>query len=63
MENRLLLKVEQAAERLGLGRTIVWGLVTSGELESVKIGRSRRVPIEALGAYVAKLRSNELTNE
>jgi excisionase family DNA binding protein len=63
LENRLLLKVEQAAERLGLGRTIVWGLVTSGEIESVKIGRSRRIPTEALGAYVAKLRSNELTIE
>ena len=63
MKNQLLLKVEQAAERLGLGRTIVWGLVASGELESVTIGRSRRVPIEALEAYVAKLRSNEQTNE
>jgi excisionase family DNA binding protein len=59
MANLLLRKVEQAADRLGLGRTIVWGLVSSGVLESVKIGRSRRVPVEALETYVAKLRADE----
>jgi excisionase family DNA binding protein len=59
LENQLLLKVEQAAERLGLGRTIVWGLVATGELESLKIGRSRRVPVEALNAYVERLRAGE----
>lgn len=59
MENPLLLKVEQAAIQLGLGRTVVWGLVSSGELESVKIGRSRRIPIDALEVYVARLRASE----
>jgi len=59
MTTQMLLKVEQAADRLGLGRTVVWGLVASGELETVKIGRSRRVPVEALEAYVAKLRAGE----
>ena len=59
MTTQLLLKVEEAAIRLGLGRTIVWGLVASGELESVKIGRSRRVPVEALNAYVERLRAGE----
>jgi hypothetical protein len=33
--------------------------VSSGVLESVKIGRSRRVPVEALETYVAKLRADE----
>jgi len=59
LENQLLLKVEQAAERLGLGRTIVWGLVATGELESLKIGRSRRVPREALDVYVERLRAGK----
>ncbi len=59
MTTQLLLKVEEAAIRLGLGRTIVWGLVSSGELESVTIGRSRRVPVEALDAYVERLRTGE----
>jgi len=59
LTTQLLLKVEEAAIRLGLGRTIVWGLVSSGELESVTIGRSRRVPVEALDAYVERLRAGE----
>jgi excisionase family DNA binding protein len=52
----LLLTVEEAAERLRLGRTFVYQLIMSGELESVKVGRLRRVPAECLPEYVATLR-------
>jgi excisionase family DNA binding protein len=52
---RLLLTVEAAAELLSLGRTTVYELVSTGELESVKIGRSRRVPYDALRRYVDRL--------
>lgn len=53
---RLLLTVEEAAERLRLGRTLVYRLISSGELESVKVGRLRRVPADCLPEYVATLR-------
>ena len=52
----LLLTVEEAARRLRLGRTVVYRLISSGELESVKVGRLRRVPAECLPEYVATLR-------
>jgi excisionase family DNA binding protein len=52
----LLLTVEEAAKRLRLGRTLVYQLISSGELESVKVGRLRRVPAECLPEYVATLR-------
>ncbi len=52
----LLLTVEEAARRLRLGRTLVYRLISSGELESVKVGRLRRVPAECLPEYVATLR-------
>jgi excisionase family DNA binding protein len=52
----LLLTVEQAAERLQLGRTTVYALISSGELESVTVGRLRRIPAEALPEYVSRLR-------
>lgn len=52
----LLLTVEEAARRLGLGRTFVYRLISSGELESVKLGRLRRVPADCLPEYVATLR-------
>ena len=54
-ESRLLLTVEAAAELLSLGRTTVYELVATGELASVKIGRSRRIPYEALRRFIARL--------
>ncbi len=53
---RLLLTVEEAADRLGIGRTLAYALVKSGEVESVQIGRLRRVPYDALNAYISELR-------
>jgi excisionase family DNA binding protein len=50
-----LLRVEEAAEWLGLGRTKAWELVYSGTLPSVTIGRSRRVPVQALQTFVERL--------
>ncbi|MEV0926059.1 excisionase family DNA-binding protein [Streptomyces spongiicola] len=52
----VLLTVEEAARRLRIGRTTCFRLVMSGEIESVTVGRLRRVPVDALPAYVAKLR-------
>ncbi len=52
---QLLLTPEQAAQRLALGRTRVYALLRGGAIESVKIGRSRRIPLKALERYVAQL--------
>ncbi|MDF6043434.1 excisionase family DNA-binding protein [Streptomyces sp. JH14] len=52
----LLLPVEEAARRLGIGRTTCFALIASGELESVKVGSLRRIPADALAVYVARLR-------
>lgn len=51
-----LLTVEEAARRLRIGRSLLYRLIASGELESVKVGRLRRVPAECLPEYVAGLR-------
>lgn len=53
---QLLLTVSEAAECLAIGRTAAYALVSSGELESVRIGRLRRVPISAIEEYVNRLR-------
>jgi excisionase family DNA binding protein len=52
----VLLTVRDAAERLGCGRTFVYELISAGELETVKLGRLRRVPVAALDAFVERLR-------
>lgn len=53
----LVLTVEQAAERLGIGRTVMYALVSSGAIESVQIGRLRRVPADALVTFLDELRA------
>ncbi|GGV04258.1 hypothetical protein GCM10010495_14960 [Kitasatospora herbaricolor] len=53
------LTVEEAARRLGIGRTTMYALIRDGEIESVPIGRLRRVPAEALTTYVrSRMRKN-----
>lgn len=52
----LLLRVEEAALRLGIGRTSMYRLVMSGEVESVQIGGLRRIPAPCLEEYVERLR-------
>lgn len=54
---RLLLTVEEAAKRLGVGRTLMYTLVKDGEVESVQIGRLRRIPADALPRYLEQLRA------
>jgi excisionase family DNA binding protein len=54
----LLLTVEEAARRLGIGRTVCYRLISMGELESVTVGRLRKVPAEAVSEYVARLRQS-----
>jgi excisionase family DNA binding protein len=55
MPERVLLTVEEVAERLGIGRTTTFRLVKTGEIESVRIGRLRRIHIDAVNAYAARL--------
>jgi excisionase family DNA binding protein len=58
LPERVLLTVEEAAERLGIGRTTAFALVKSGEIESVLIGRLRRVSVSAVQYYAARLVAN-----
>lgn len=53
--DKLLLKPEEAAEMLSIGRSKVYELIGTGELASVRIGTSRRVPTDALVEFVSRL--------
>jgi excisionase family DNA binding protein len=52
---RTLLSVEAAATQLSIGRTTMYALLKNGAIESVRVGRLRRVPAEALTAYTTRL--------
>ncbi|ASO17950.1 excisionase family DNA binding protein [Actinoalloteichus hoggarensis] len=56
---KLLYRVEEAAVILSIGRTRVFGLINSGELRSVRIGGSRRVPRAALAEFLRSLESEQ----
>lgn len=56
---QLLYTVEAAAAQLCIGRTVMYSLIKSGAIESVCIGRSRRVPAEALADFIAILRNKD----
>ena len=52
---KLLLTVEEAAQILSVGRTLLYDLVMRGKVGSVKIGNARRIPVIALQAYIESL--------
>lgn len=51
----MLYRVEEAAEALRLGRTIVYELIRCGRLHTVKVGTRRLVPVAAVLEYAATL--------
>ena len=53
----ILYGVEEAAAALPLSRSVLYELIRSGQLRTVKQGRRRLVPVTALAEYVASLES------
>jgi len=49
---RLLHSIHEVAELLDCGRTKAYEMVSSGQLPSVRIGRSVRVPASGLNAWI-----------
>lgn len=52
-QHRLAYSPEEAAYRLGIGRSTLFGLLASGDLDSIRVGRRRLVPDEALRRFIA----------
>lgn len=55
--DKLLLTPTEAATALGIGRSKVYELMQTGQLQSVHIGACRRVPADALTAFLEQLRA------
>jgi excisionase family DNA binding protein len=55
----ILVTVDELATILSIGRTVAWELVRKRQIRSVKIGRTRRVPLTAIHAYVERLLDQE----
>ena len=51
---KLLLKVPEAAELVGLGRSKLYELMQAGEIPVIRIGRGVRIPANGLREWVAR---------
>ena len=51
----MLFSIEEVADIWHIGRSTVFKLINEGSIQSIKLGRSRRVPIDAMQNYVNDL--------
>ena len=58
--SKILLTVPEAASTLAISRSKLYELLAAGSIRSVRIDGSRRIPVEALEAYVARLLDGEV---
>ena len=56
-----LLKPAEAAEVLGIGRSLIYELIARGEIPSIRLGRCLRVPAESLKQWLRE-REEERTD-
>jgi excisionase family DNA binding protein len=59
---RLLLTVSEAAHRLGIGRSLLYELLADGQVESIHVGRLRRIPTDALATYIDQQRNEHASS-
>jgi excisionase family DNA binding protein len=50
-----VLRVDEAALALGIGRSLVYDLIRSGRLRSFKVGSRRLIPAAAIDEAIATL--------
>jgi excisionase family DNA binding protein len=55
-------KVEQVAKLLNIGRDKVYELIRTGQLNSIKIGKLRRITDQHLADFVASLEEAKQTD-
>ena len=52
----VLVSVETFGTKVGIGRSMAWALVRSGEVASVKIGARRLIHQDEIAQFVERLR-------
>jgi excisionase family DNA binding protein len=52
---RVLLTPEEVAEALHIGRCTVYDLIRTNQLQSFKIGKLRRIPVDAVHEFARRM--------
>jgi len=55
----MLLTIPDAARVLAIGRTTLYELIRDGEVDVIRIGRSTRIPVTTIHAFVDRRRSGQ----
>jgi len=53
---RLTVRIRQACDMTGIGRTKIYELIHDGEIEVIKVGAMTLVPVASLEAFIASRR-------
>ncbi len=56
---RLLLRIPEVAEMLGIGRTKIYELIATGELPTIRVGRAVRISVRTLQEWVEACEQQE----
>jgi len=56
---KLLYDVEDVIQIVGLGRSKLYQYLLSGELRSVKAGRRRKIPADAIPEFIDRLQQGD----
>jgi excisionase family DNA binding protein len=56
---KLLYGVQEACNLLGVRPTFLFGLLASGQIRSLKVGRLRKITYDDLAAYIERLRAEQ----
>jgi excisionase family DNA binding protein len=60
--DKLLYTPVEAAHAFGVSRSTIYVLIANGDVQSVRIGNSRRIPAAALRRYVEQLAAGTRTS-
>jgi excisionase family DNA binding protein len=58
---RLLLRIPEVAETLGIGRTKIYELIATGELPTIRVGRAVRISVSTLQKWVEAREQHEVS--
>jgi excisionase family DNA binding protein len=62
VQRPLLLTVKEAAALIGIGRSTLYRLMDAGEVDSVHIGSSRRIPLGSAYAFVERVTGSTISH-
>jgi len=53
----LTVRVKQACELIGIGRSKLYELIAAGEIETIKVGSATLIPVTSLASFVESRRN------